>query len=71
MMDLMRNGMHGQMGSNDAVPADSFQGGLADLESALMGQQEEYKIDELQQPKQQEMNPQMMMLLQAMMGGMM
>jgi hypothetical protein len=69
---MMMNGIYAQMGSNQANPADSFQGGLADLESALMGDQEEYVIDELQQPKQRggDMPPEMIQMLLAMMGGM-
>ena len=51
MMDMMAM-MGGGMGANnpDATPADSFTGGVEDIESALM-EGEEYIIDELQAPK--------------------
>lgn len=68
---MMRMPMNAQIGNDNAVAADSFQGGLADLESALMESNDgEYVIDELQKPKQQEMDPQMMHMLMMMMGGM-
>lgn len=60
MMDLMAMmGGMGQGASNpDATPADSFTGGVEDLESALM-EGEEYVIDELQAPKKKPGNPMM------------
>ena len=60
-----------QMGNDQKDVADSFQGGVADLEDALMEQNME--IDELQalrgQQGQGQQNQQMMMLMK-MMGGM-
>ena len=60
MMDLMAMmGGMGQGASNpDATPADSFTGGVEELESALM-EGEEYVIDELQAPKKKPGNPMM------------
>jgi hypothetical protein len=40
------------MGNDESMSADSFQGGVADLESALM-EGEMSEIDELMQPRQQ------------------
>lgn len=66
--------MRQMMGANnpDAVPSDSFTGGVEDLESALM-EGPVTVIDELQQMPQKEggeMNQEMIMqLMQAMMGG--
>jgi hypothetical protein len=71
MFDLMRNS--GLMGNPDAVPADSFGGGLEDLESALL-ESNMQEIDELQarneQAGQGQENQMMMMLMQALGGGM-
>ena len=72
MFDMMRGGMMGSMGNPDAAPADSFQGGLGDLEAALM-ETNGQEIDELQARAQQGgQNQQDMMLMQLMqmMGGM-
>ena len=59
-----------RLGNDESMTADSFQGGIADVESALMGT-EETEIDELMQrgDEEDEMNPQMMQMLMAMMGG--
>ena len=62
-----------RLGNDESMTADSFQGGIADVESALM-ETEETEIDELMQPRKEEggmdqMDPQMMQMLMAMMGG--
>jgi hypothetical protein len=62
------------MGSDDAVPQDSFTASIEDIGSALM-EGEESEIDELQRGPQdnQQMNQQdqmLMMMLMQQMGGM-
>ena len=76
---MMMGGLFGQMGNDDAVTADSFQGGLEDLQSALM-ESNQMEIDELTGMKQQrqaanmqganQQDQMMMMLMQALGGGM-
>jgi hypothetical protein len=75
MFDMMKGGMMGYMGNPDAVPADSFSGGLEDLQSALM-ETNMQEIDELTGRKMQQEranmggeNQQMMMLMKMLGGG--
>lgn len=74
MFDLMQGGMMGAMGNDSSVPADSFQGGLEDLQSALM-EQNATELDELttrkheQQMQGQDQENQMLMAIMQMMGG--
>jgi hypothetical protein len=78
LMNMMRGaGESGRMENDHSVMADSFQGGVADIFSALQEQdaREPYYIDELQAPKQanqQQGNKEaemLMMMLQALGGG--
>jgi hypothetical protein len=62
----------GRLGNDESVMADSFQGGIADLESALM-EGDSYEIDELKMGPEKmgqdmgQMNEQDMMLMQMLM----
>jgi hypothetical protein len=76
MFDLMKGGMMGSMGNPDAVPADSFSGGLEDLQSALM-ESNMQEIDELTGRKMQQeqanmggQDQQLMLLIRMLGGGM-
>ena len=75
MSDMMRGGMMGLMGNDDKTMADSFQGGVDELEQALIDADVQ-EIDELASPRKQMQNQEqqgqdqmLMMLMQALGGG--
>jgi len=62
-----------RMGNDESTPADSFQGGIEDLESALM-ETNGFEMDELMPRRQQEgqndQDQMLMMMMQLFGGGM-
>lgn len=55
----------------NAVPADSFTGGVSEIEEALMEEPVEYEIDELMKPKKKgpgDMDIEQMMQMMQMLG---